>query len=223
MAYEDVVEGLHGRERKKYGNNTYLELGDDGNSVKLVYHNTIVAVFKPDMVILNSSGWHTSTTKERLNWAMHLAGINDSYISQVGGIWYLTKRDGKKAAFYEGMKIDYSGDVIGESEAGLAEIDNRKSTLKLIQEYVRGLGKAIDEGGKLSTNEYSENLLRVVEAKYYSYSLLYNALGWVGHRYPSIFLEDANDINDDVIRQHKEIILHAVRKYLKDSLLDRPE
>ena len=160
-------------------------------------------------------------------WFCRIESITIIYcilpISQVGGIWYLTKRDGKKAAFYEGMKIDYAGNVIGESEAGLAEIDNRKSTLKLIQEYVRGLGKAIDEGGKLSTNEYSENLLRVVEAKYYSYSLLYNALGWVGHRYPSIFLEDANDINDDVIRQHKEIILHAVRKYLKDSLLDRPE
>ena len=52
--------------KRKLSNNTYLVVRDDGGyGVKL--HDTEVVIHYKDKIVLNSGGWRTVTTKERMN------------------------------------------------------------------------------------------------------------------------------------------------------------
>lgn len=65
--YKEAVEKLNGRKSRKIGNNTYLERLDD-QTIGVKLHSTYVVQYKADGdVILSSGGWHTLTTKQRLN------------------------------------------------------------------------------------------------------------------------------------------------------------
>lgn len=70
MTYAEAVSMVHGktnRKTRKVGNNTYAEIEYD-NSVSIRLHGTTVVRFYPNGTIkLNSGGWHTSTTKNRIN------------------------------------------------------------------------------------------------------------------------------------------------------------
>jgi hypothetical protein len=70
MTYAEAVSMVHGktnRKERKIGNNTYAEIEyDDSVSVRL--HGTAVVRFYPNGTVkLNSGGWRTSTTKDRIN------------------------------------------------------------------------------------------------------------------------------------------------------------
>ena len=40
---------------------------DDDGYTKVIYHTTKVVAFNRDMILLNSGGWYTKTTKDRMN------------------------------------------------------------------------------------------------------------------------------------------------------------
>ena len=40
---------------------------DDDGYTKVIYHTTKVVAFNRDMIVLNSGGWYTKTTKDRMN------------------------------------------------------------------------------------------------------------------------------------------------------------
>ncbi len=62
-----MVLGKRNRGQRKVGNNTYAYIEYDG-SVAIELHGTKVVVFYPNgLVKLNSGGYHTSTTKKRIN------------------------------------------------------------------------------------------------------------------------------------------------------------
>ena len=62
-----MVLGKRNRGQRKVGNNTYAYILLDG-SVAIELHGTKVVVFYPNGLIkLNSGGYHTSTTKKRIN------------------------------------------------------------------------------------------------------------------------------------------------------------
>ena len=66
MTYEEAKEMLKGRNSKKIGNNTYLV--DLENRIVIRLHNTNVVTFYEDgRTLLNSGGWKTVTTKDRMN------------------------------------------------------------------------------------------------------------------------------------------------------------
>jgi len=70
MTYAEALNMVHGktnRKTRKVGNNTYAEIEYD-NSVSIRLHGTTVVRFYPSGIVkLNSGGWHTSTTKDRIN------------------------------------------------------------------------------------------------------------------------------------------------------------
>jgi hypothetical protein len=70
MNYAEAVSMVHGKTKqkaRKIGNNTYAEIESD-NSVSVRLHGTAVVRFYPNgLVKLNSGGWRTSTTKNRIN------------------------------------------------------------------------------------------------------------------------------------------------------------
>lgn len=70
MNYNEAVEMVRGktnRKTRKIGNNTYAEIEYD-DSVSIILHGTTVVRFYPNgLVKLNSGGYHTHTTKKRIN------------------------------------------------------------------------------------------------------------------------------------------------------------
>lgn len=84
--FADLDAQLTGRcaQSRKVANNTYLVRRGDDIAVKL--HATDVVTFHPDGTLtLNSGGWFTVTTKERINRYLP-SGI---CLSQIKGRWYL--------------------------------------------------------------------------------------------------------------------------------------
>jgi len=78
-----MVRGKRNAERRKVGNNTYAEILHDG-SVGIVLHSTYVVKIHPDnSATLNTGGWYTSTTKDRIN------KYSPVRVYQKRGEWYL--------------------------------------------------------------------------------------------------------------------------------------
>ena len=69
MTFQELNDKLQGRNKysKKVGNNTYAIRNDDG-SIGIRLHNTQVVVFYAQGgVRFFTGGWHTVTTKARIN------------------------------------------------------------------------------------------------------------------------------------------------------------
>jgi len=84
--------------QKKIGNNTYV--GRENGTVYVRLHSTKVVQIKSDgSVILNSGGWQTSTTKDRINQV--LSALNKSEgVEQKKFEWFLGDKE-----FEDGMKV----------------------------------------------------------------------------------------------------------------------
>lgn len=122
--YQELDSLLGRRESRKIGNNTYAErLGPDAIGIRL--HRTHVVILSPVRVVLNSGGWHTNTTKDRIN--TFLPG--GWHVEQEKGRWYIrldvcTNGEGRCRLvydhFYDGLTIDLSlgqhGEVIDREE-----------------------------------------------------------------------------------------------------------
>jgi len=112
---------------RKVGNHTYMRrVTDDGETyIAIILHNTdVVRAFRDGSVQLNSGGWHTKTTADRIRrymphpWTMH------AYL----GRWFITNMDtwdatheGPKFAFKDGITILPNGKV-----AGADKVDAKK-------------------------------------------------------------------------------------------------
>jgi hypothetical protein len=115
MSYADVQAALHGRQRKKIGNHTYLE--KVGEEIHYILWGTSVAIFTPNKIKLYAGGYQTSTTKDRINKALALAVDTDPkpYVFQEDWQWYLQTVVGKSAGateFSEGISLNYNGEEI---------------------------------------------------------------------------------------------------------------
>jgi hypothetical protein len=86
MTHFEAIKMVHGktkRNSRKVGNNTYAEILPDG-SVGIALHGTTVVRIHPDnSATLNSGGWHTVTTKDRINQ------YSPVRVYQRKGQWYL--------------------------------------------------------------------------------------------------------------------------------------
>jgi ketosteroid isomerase-like protein len=94
--YDRFNKELNGRDSRKVANNTYLERLDQ-NCIAMRLHNTYIVRATPEFVELNAKGWHTSTTKERMNRVAHIWSDKGEWI--VSGHTY-----------YDGIRLDAEGD-----------------------------------------------------------------------------------------------------------------
>jgi hypothetical protein len=111
LNYDSLNRFVGGKEMKKLGNNTIVHKIDE-KTIGVKYHRTdIIKIDQDNTVILNTNGWETTTTKDRLNQFLRCRGY---HIFQKKGIWYLS---GKEDTFkYEdGVRITSNGDVIRAS------------------------------------------------------------------------------------------------------------
>jgi hypothetical protein len=134
--YQELLEMSRTRKRK-LANNTYLVVNDDGSfGVRL--HSTQVLVFHPDgRVVLNSGGWQTPTTKERMN-TFGLQGIYHPERGEwVGRVsvwqqsrrWYVTTPTGT-FEYADGLTVFPDGSTDGEVADPDADARARRRELR---------------------------------------------------------------------------------------------
>lgn len=116
-------------ERRKLANNTYLERVPGGAAIGVRLHSTYVVTLAPDgSVTLNSGGWLTLTTKDRINsylpygwglyqdekvWYLYPPAARSSGVA--GDYWGSRKE--RRLVFADGMTIFPDGRVTGAGEA----------------------------------------------------------------------------------------------------------
>jgi len=201
--YQEKDQLLQGRcyQSRKVGNNTYLQrIGE--NAIALRLHNTDVVTYYADgSIVLDSGGWKTPTTKDRIN--MGLPGGWQVY--QDKGIWYLVKgrywdpippEEQRKWVFRDGITIR-DGRVLRDGGSGKEELKLR-GTVKnyatvFIQEMKLGNIPAPSNGdcwycslrtgdGKTLGDAFEDNdhIKSHLEEGYFVPSLLWNALETMG-------------------------------------------
>lgn len=93
-----MVRGKRNANRRKVGNNTYAEILHD-NSVGIMLHSTYVVKIHPDdTYTLQTGGWQTVTTKDRINQYSPVRVYQRKYE------WFV-KVNGKEYPFMEGMVV----------------------------------------------------------------------------------------------------------------------
>lgn len=101
MNYAEAVKMVRGKRnsnRRKIGNNTYAEILHD-NSVGIMLHSTYVVKIHPDNTYtLQTGGWQTVTTKDRINQYSPVRVYQRNYE------WFV-KINGKEYPFMEGMVV----------------------------------------------------------------------------------------------------------------------
>lgn len=101
MNYDAAVKMVRGKrnsDRRKVGNNTYAEILND-TTVAIKLHNTYVVKIHADgTYTLNSGGWQTATTKDRINQYSPVRVYQEKYQ------WFVTIHS-KTYPFMDGMVV----------------------------------------------------------------------------------------------------------------------
>jgi hypothetical protein len=136
MNYKSAVETLGKRASRKLGNNTYLRL--EGNAAKIKLHNTdVITLFPNGDTELNSGGWKTLTTRERMN------AYGDGFsVKQENRVWYIETPKGRYC-FKDGCVVKSSGEVIGTEEGA---DEKQAKAIKSASAYARGYVKSFAKG-----------------------------------------------------------------------------
>jgi hypothetical protein len=219
----ELARGRNGR--RKIDNNTYLHPVNDGIGVRL--HATDVVVIHPDNTYtLNSGGWQTVTTKDRIN------KFSPARLCQSKGIWYV---DG--FPFVDGMKVDANGHPINAVNNS-DKVERYKRRLdKMVSTYINGFaedavqnGLQNPDGGDcwgccFSTDGKDEpmgvdHLLSHFEERYYVPSLLWKAINARGYGNPALIWSlIQSDVEKGNVRMLKDNLRSYFRKR-KPALLD---
>lgn len=122
---------------KKINHHTYI-VPADNEAVAVRLHETNIVTFAPDGTItLNSGGWRTATTKERMNDALRDHGVQ---ITASNGMWYVGG-----SLFYENIAIK-DGVVLNPRMPVDLEI-YKKQIDKMVKTYIKGFIDHIVENG----------------------------------------------------------------------------
>ena len=219
LTFEDAQRMLGTRDTKKLARNTWLR-AEDGNMVVKFWDTDIITIDPQDIYTLDSGGYHTATTKERLN------DLTPARIWQDRGLWYVAN----KVPFADGIRVDYSGNVVdGEGRAHLPATMRRVD--RLVSKYIAGyaahvmeLGYPEEETagdcfgctfGNDTTTEpmgYDHYLSHFAE-KYYVPSILMKAILEAGYGDPA-FVWDMMK-HDIAAGRESYHIKHALRKFFR--------
>jgi hypothetical protein len=75
---------------------------EDGKVTMVVYHSTPVVKFTESKIILNTGGWNTQTTKNRMNQASNQFGLG----------YQVRIKNGTWVVEYGDLKIPFEDDVL---------------------------------------------------------------------------------------------------------------
>lgn len=208
--------------------NTIEYFPESGARIVRLHDTDIVKFPNPEdkyHFILNSGGWRTPTTKERMNDVLP-SGVA---VYQNRGYWYVRIggwEDGKTVPFFDGIEIK-AGVVQNPESDGAADEADKERIRKLIRKYTAKVSRQWAEapmtptGGDCwicmsHTNDLTKSarlpntdcLISHLEEGYVHGTLVYNALLWAGYGPEQI----------RYVFGMRSLIVRAVRRYLKAQL-----
>lgn len=130
---KQIMGGIECVSCKKVGNNTVLYVRKDGTNVYRLHQTDIIEVRPDGSIMLNSGGWQTSTTRDRLNNTLRPVQFQ---VSQDKRVWTIHFK-GQSFLFQDGMVLHPDGHVIGAGECP------DKVLIKRIKEYAEGMAAAL--------------------------------------------------------------------------------
>lgn len=175
---------------RKLAHNTYLQFRDRDTIAIRLHQTDVVTLHRDNTVILNSGGWRTVTTKERINRYLPFG----FYLYQEDSIWYVVCRRYKDSergvftcTFQDGMRITPEREFSGAGPDS-KELRVRK---RRIQTFAKNYINALYNGevGKpsggdcwicLSEFKSSDHIEAHIEEEYFVPTLIKNALFELG-------------------------------------------
>jgi hypothetical protein len=144
LSFEEGLSRLNGKKQKKLENNTYLVRVDE-TTLGVQLHNTIVVyIFKSGIYQLDTGGWRTVTTKNRIN------RYNPARVSQKNNIWYIGE-----GIFEDGVRVDSDGKVLTK-QRGTNVVEAKKRLLDgMVRHYIKGFVQHVIEHGLVVENAAS--------------------------------------------------------------------
>ena len=224
------------KDRRKLANNTYLERRGDNIAVRL--HNTDIVLYRPDGdVVLDTDGWLTVTTKERIN------RYSPVRVWSVKGRWMLI-HEGMEwddaVPFADGITVNtFSGKITGAApDADIVAQDNRNRKMRRdIKKFVDSITpeqivhawentggdcwgcsmRAADGSRPLGASLGC--LADHVEERYFHASLAHRAIEAQGYRDPSVIM---SMIYYDAVNRHSvsDLLTRNLTKFLRANLLE---
>lgn len=194
----DIMQNIKGVIKSKIVANNTIRYTDENGDEHIRLHDTnIISFMKDGRIILNSGGWRTMTTKERISDFLP----KEWCVQQKKSVWYLLYRKWssdwkliryKRWVFQDGITINKNRTVSNHGKSA----DKLHKLNKQIGDYVKGYVKALlagdvpepssgncwgcwgccmvdKETGKPMMG--SDHLLSHIKEKYYVPSLLINA------------------------------------------------
>ncbi len=196
---------------RKIANNTFKYDRDGSTFIRL--HLTDIIEEMPDgRVRLNTGGWQTVTTKDRLNSFAPCRVYSDR------GVWYVDHA-GKTAPFFDGMILP------DDMDKGDKTAKQSREQIKAINAFVAKIDElpklpmpnngdcwfcALHDNGKAWGEDQRDHLQSHIDEGYLHGSLLVNAMRWAGYRDEGIGAMYQMDLRDTFKR--------TLRRYLKRKL-----
>ena len=121
-----IMQGVEYVSSKVVANNTIEYIRANGDRVIRLHHTDIVTFKENGDIVLNTGGWKTVTTKDRINKFLP----SHQWITTIKGQWILTVVD-KSYQFADDMTIKADGTI-----EGAGEFIDVKAITKRIKKYV---------------------------------------------------------------------------------------
>jgi hypothetical protein len=212
---KDLLKDVQNVKTAKFINNNTLKIEYLDGTTAIRLHDTDIITFAGKDIILNSGGWKTRTTKERIN------EYSPANISQNKSLWYI-----KDKLFYDGCKVNQTGDMISKP---IRINENKLNKLKKqITKYCNLVTKdnlplpdsgdcwdcsfKTKDGKTMGELSGSDHLLSHLKENYLHGSILVNAMRESGYNDTQIGLHYQMKWNDYFKR--------ALRKYLTKRLIN---
>lgn len=175
-------------DRRKLAHNTYLHRRTDDSLAIRLHDTDIIIVRHDDTFVLDSGGWRTPTTKDRMN------RFSPARVYQKNHQWYIWPGP---TPFFDGIQIDIDGKPIdvdaGQPELALME---ERQLNKMIDRMIRKMRKMPelpppgngDCMGCLMVSKDGERPLGTdcvwlhLEENYIHGALIVRAMQWAGYR-----------------------------------------
>lgn len=202
----------------------------DGETILRLHRTDIARKRKDGSVVLDSGGYKTVTTKDRMNILIP-AGYS---LYQCSGVWYVRQTGGDRKAmpYFDGIQIPQCfedktrhtasrGELVKKQELGLQAAIKKFACIVtddncpmpsggdcLLCSMHTKEGKSMGELG--STESEREHLLSHMKEGYLHGSLIVNALTFRGYKFPGVILS--------MQYGRRDIVRRALRAYLKAKL-----
>jgi hypothetical protein len=234
MKKAQTLEGDKKVEKSRLIANNTIEYWQDGARVIRLHGIDIIRYNADGSVTLNSGGWRTPTTRDRLN------RFTPFHVHQKDGIWYL-QINGKKYVFEDGITIHPDGEVkgAGPDPEELKMLDKRIK--KYVNDYMKQLiARNLSQPSRgdcwycfLRTQDNTplgeatqgrQRLLAHIEESYFVPSLVINAiehfggLSQIARHYVGYWLhyhDQAAGWGEDIARQQ---VKTALLRYMRSQL-----